>query len=554
MDAAVTSRNTKSRIGIAAGAVLCLSSPLWATAAMARWALVPFTYTGALVGFQVGSVLRNNVILTGLLAGVVIAFRAAFRLADRWAPDRPAWIELLSHGLQIVAFFGAAGLFASMVGATEAPAIAAVLTAAFTVVFPVSESVRNANRPRTAAALVGAVYLILLGGWVYLLWAGQMSAGFDYSGNTPTPLNVFADVDWLVAALAAVWVGLVLFAGAILPRRRWVRSGAIVAGRVAVCLVGFPLVTGGFLANGPEVVSPEAVQMTAAPNLHGLRIDPVGGRLIVSTKRDVPPGLSCFGFCFRLDDPDADPVRFRVPTPEFESFALDPERRLIYHVTRDDPTLLVLDADTFDVVRSQKVEVRCKGSTSHALVVSENRLFVRCEKDSLISFDTATLSVIASRYTGVGTGVVADERHHLLYVAYDDRPMLEALDFTTLQTVTTAPGPLQTDEMIPTRNGDRLYVPAAAEGEIWVYATPALRRIGTLPARFGVRAVALDETNGVMAVGNYVRGVIDIYRLDDGKIVRTYAVPRYGRTIVADSTRRQLYLTTTKHGLYRVSY
>ena len=361
---------------------------------------------------------------------------------------------------------------------------------------------------------------------------------------------------WVALSLIVGWLGMIVLILAIGgksdARRLWV-SYLISVVTAVVCVLTISL---GCFSASVQLISPHARRILDVSELYDAKVDAPGGRLLVTeTNRHLCRGRSCgLGFSFRLDDLAAGPRLISVPTIDLENIALDPVRREIYHVDRETNTVLVLDADTFEVKRSRLLAIACPGTVTHALVPSAQRLFLAYEGGTIYAIDTETLEVVGDFKPGQDTNIKGEDAHQMLYVSLEFERSIEARDARTLKLVRRVPGPLYTDRMTISPKRKELYLRASITGEVWVYSVPDLELVRKIPTTFGVRILAVDEDNGLLFAANYLTGYVDVIELDTSQTIQHHFVAKYGRTLAADHDRRHLFFTTTKEGLFVIAY
>lgn len=522
-----------------ATALIFLTGPVWLAGLVYFLKPILFKDSGTILIMQFYNVLASALAITAGLG--LAAFMVKALLRGR---------GLFQSAFFLVAAWGVGVLF----NVASPLTFAVVLSAAFLIGFPAVDLARRKKRRFLPAVLLLLVYLGLILCWTVLSLQTRIAEGIDFHGNPLTAGDFLFDVGWLVAAWIIFflgWLALPLFIGDDQGRRQVLM---IRAGRIAVCAVGFFLVVVAQLTARPYLSSDKVTRLIAVKNLYDAQIDPVADRLLVTAKRNLQEQGVCSGFVFDLKQPTDEPRIFRLQTMELENIALDHRNRRIYHLKRDVLELLEIDADSYRVIRSKKAEARCTGSTEHTLAASANRLFVRCEDDSLLAFNTESLDLLQTIEVGQGTDIIADDRHGRLYISYDERFDIEALAVDTLKVLAKEAGPTYADKMVLSAKRNELYVPAALESAVWVYSIPDLKKVRVIPAPFGVRPVAVDERNDLLLMASYVTGEVNVVSLTEQKVVARYNVARYGRTLAVDPIRRQAFLTTTKQGLFLLNY
>jgi DNA-binding beta-propeller fold protein YncE len=399
-------------------------------------------------------------------------------------------------------------------GAPFAPVVIATATAVFVLNFPlpvVLDASRPGSRARRAA---GAIVCV---------------------GAVPGLSHVLAPAGLL--ALAA-W--------SFLPKNQWAKRMAVHLGRVATCLVTLPAVILTAFAFQTVPLSPQARIVIQEIDLYDIEIDRPANHLLVTRK------WGGTGIVLSLDQLQG-LATFRVPSGELEDIELDPERREIYHVDRDTQTLLVLDADTFQVRLAARILLPSGGSTKIALDKSSGHLVISFENDNLFLVDRATWK--CWQLAGLGNvNPTADPRNGLVYINSEMRGWVASMDLKADRVVRREEAPPRGERMALSEKRQELYAPDAEAGRIWVYSTPDLRILRKIPAQFGVRAIAVDDDNGLLLAASVVTGYVDVIDLrTDQRIARHY-VGKYGRIIRVDAATRRAFITLARDGLCVLNY
>ncbi len=100
---------------------------------------------------------------------------------------------------------------------------------------------------------------------------------------------------------------------------------------------------------------------------------------------------------------------------------------------------------------------------------------------------------------------------------------------------------------------DVLYV-QTLWGEIYRYDVKQRRWLTPLKTHPGLRAVAVDEANGLIFAANYFQGYIDLIDLDSGKHVAYILANSLSRFINLDPTTQRGVMNTHGYGVWRFDY
>lgn len=483
----------------------------------------------ALEDFAIETVVRAwNVLPQAILLTSVLAFLSLL------ITNLPAGLRTrVRHtGLaQTSVIFVASALVGCLLWPTAA-VLCFAAAAAFTFALNFSLADRLQSLMKYGTARLGAGVALVLGGGLLHILAPTMMLLF-------TVTSFFASPDKLKRV--AVWVG-----------------------RVLACCVGYGLLSICFLSFRPISQSPGVRQLLDTRQLYGLTVDPVAKRILVTDKKTSHRKPA---YAFRLDDLSAAPRHFTIPSAEVEKIHLDIESRRIYHVDRQTKRLLVMNADTFEVLPKEMVTLHqaCSGSTDLALSPSSRRLLVAWENGYGSIVDLNTLQNGSSLMPS-GCLVMHDDINRVFYVlgGKEGGPKETAhMNEKLLCVDDTCVFPLnvkfETDgkglyRMCLSRKRKELYVSVAGESEIRVYSTPDLQIVRKLPTQFAVRAIALDDERDLLLAGSVVTGYIDVIDVESGETLQHQYVAKYGRNIALDTERRHAFMTSTTEGLFVLKY
>lgn len=321
---------------------------------------------------------------------------------------------------------------------------------------------------------------------------------------------------------------------------------AILLGRACVCGISVPLVSLFAYSLREIPLSHQARLLLPVPDLYDIVIDHAVNRLLVTKKEGGT------GWALRLDEPTV-LGNFTIPTAELEDIELDPGRREIYHVDRATGNILVIDADTFRVLRVGKTPVISSGSTKIALDKSSNQLLISWENDNLFVADRNSLHCELLGTPG-NMNPLADGVHGVVYLNSEFGSYLQTLDLKPGRVLCQVKSPARGERMVLARTRGELYVPDAQGGQVWVYSTPELNLLCKIPAQFGVRPLAFDDEHGLLLNASVVTGYLDVTDPVTGKRLQHHYVGKYGRIIQVDSSRRHAFITLTKDGLCMLNY
>ncbi len=319
---------------------------------------------------------------------------------------------------------------------------------------------------------------------------------------------------------------------------------ALLLGRAWTLLFLFPAISLFFFSAVEPRLSPAAREVFPQKGLYDIVVDPGANRLLVTFKD------GNVGWTFSLDTLKAT-GRFILPTQELEDIEFDPVRREIYHVDRESGRILAIDADTFKVLRSGRIGVPSSGSTKLAFDPVSNKLLISWENDNLFAADRYSLD---SAIIGTPGNVGPVSAGGIAYYNAIEEPGVWALDLVRMRPFGRAEGPKKSDRPALAPSLGELFVPDPYGGRIWVYSAPGLELLRKLPAQFGVRPLAVDETNRLLLSASVVTGYLEVLDLRTGKKAQRHYVGKYPRIIRLDAPRRRAFITLTNSGLYALDY
>ncbi len=409
----------------------------------------------------------------------------------------------------------------------------------------------------STAPLVLAFYLTLLYWAAFFLEKPKLPAWSKWGAFPFLLLAAFSNF-LLAPAIAAFFL--------MLTNRRLNKGRALHLLLWATALLIISIV---FLSNRPIALSSSASKLLNFPNLYDCQIDKWERKMLVSTKRYEDGGGLIFSF--NLDDLKTSFSQSIIPTVELENFALDGKNKKIYHLNRNDwdydtnrqinrykrnlpLLLLVIDADSFNVIRTGEIFETCTGSANHALLPASARLLINCEEDYLYTINLDTLVAEKSLYLGRYVDILGDNEKGVVYLNYNMKKILETRDPESLELIRTSPGPILSDKMVLAPFREELYVPAGLESQVWVYSTKELKLLRKIQTQFGQRALAVDEKNNLLVAASGITGFIHVIDLATGEKLQSHYVAKYGRTIALDVKQRHAFITTTHDGLFLLKY
>lgn len=543
-------------------AAVFLFCPLWVS--LFLWYRQPFDFRDSALEITVRtySVLGSGFLLAALIAGLSFFIHIASTKLLRRYFSPAIFIARYSWLTKILVFFFLLSLVSHFWPVPDPVVFAAFSTLVFGLVFPLVNLERQTpfQWPIFIFSMTVALVLcFLVTGFRFFI--EEALAGVVVDGDIHYWRNYVDDIGWIGLVFVGCWIGFVLMTW-LLGRphgQGFARRVTVFAGRLAVCFIAFPTLALGFLSGRSIPQSPQVSQLLDYPCLFDVQVDSHGGQLLVTQ------GIKYYkqerysvGFSLPLDNLLSKPILFWLPIHDLEDVALDPIRRELYRLDERTLTIYVMDADSFVVKRTAKVEAeKCESGTRIDLVRRAGRLFVVCEEEApgnLLVINQDTLQTEKAFTMGFGPNILSDEDKGLLYIKRDESDIVETLDAITLTIIHRAHGPTDAQLMAKSDRRQELYLPAPKTSEIWVYSIPDLRFICKIPTQFGARVPAVDEVHGLLFIASYMTGYLDVIDLATRKTVQHHYVGKYTRITAVDPSRRHAFINTTNEGLFLLKY
>lgn len=519
-----------------------------------------FEDSGVEILMRVYDSLGSGLILAGSAVGITVAFFGIFRLRRLQSASifRP-------FNAVLVAIIITSNLMAAYLIDVPLAALHAVLaTAVFAMFFVIPETRWIRENLQLSWLSMCFVFFLLVAGSFFLI--DHVREGVHPGGSGKASLSSFVgELWWVGLTILAWWFALIALAKRVGNIPNQSKKATLFIGRFASCAILMPLLALGNLSLHQPSRSSNVTRILTAPNLYDVRIDRPGGQLLVTqtspNERTVVQPYSAI-FTVSLEDPESTPTQNWVSTSDFEIIALDVDNRELIHVGDGEfdgkgeipLSVIVVDTETFLVKDSYSIDARCMSAVTPVFVRSADRLFVHCEEHDLFVVNLASRQVEKVIKLKKNVGILGDEKNGFLYLNFEWKKVLKAFDANALEFRYSAPAPLFSERMFLSSKQGKLYVPASIESEIWVYSVPDLRLLRKMPAPFGVRMVAVDEVNQLLIAASYVTGYVEIIDLNTEERVGRYFVGKYSRKLAVDAAQRLCFMTTTKEGLFLISY
>ena len=283
-----------------------------------------------------------------------------------------------------------------------------------------------------------------------------------------------------------------------------------------------------------------------------LEMDPTGTYLYV-TGHDLP-------YLRRYDvrDLSTPPVLSDVSTGGAQGFAYDPQANEIYTFNTVTRQLLYLDATTLEGKRVVELPDLSPGDLWLTVDAITNTLTLASEAD----LEVGVPFMVLDRPTGNLLGhadlepgnVLRHPTKPWLYLTFFRRRsevMIYNLQNRSVTHRTAADQ--RAERMVFSRRRNELLVTSPMESRIMRFDADQLQPKGYIPAPFGVRAIAIDESRDLLLCGNIATGQLMVIELKSGRALRRYYLGPWLRTIQLQIESGIAYVSSNG-ALYRVDY
>lgn len=230
-----------------------------------------------------------------------------------------------------------------------------------------------------------------------------------------------------------------------------------------------------------------------------------------------------------------------------QSFALNLSANEMYYPTADE--IIVFSVPDLTIKERIPIPHLARGDVWIVWDQQNGQIILSSEADE----DSGSPFLIVDRESG---NVVYDEplnawniylnpSQSILYMGSsfrDDRYYL--LDTVSHEVVNSVETGEFGNRMVLDVSRDELLIATPFKSKIIRYDPLTLENKGSINGNIGVRSVAIDQKNGLLFAGSIVDNTLRIIDLNTYKVLRTYWVGPWVRSIVPDSENRLAYIST----------
>jgi len=261
---------------------------------------------------------------------------------------------------------------------------------------------------------------------------------------------------------------------------------------------------------------------------------------------------------FDTRDLDAPPVRSQDTVDWAQGLVYLPTNNEIFVFRPSDQRLLGFDGDTMALVQSIDAQMLSPGDPWVVHDAQTDRLALVSEADIQIGypflvFDRRTGVLLASRTEDPGNLIDSPTTSHLYMSFFRRGGRVMSFDMGTLEMTATAEGDPRMERLAYDPINNEILVTSPANSRIWRYDPDTLDVRGAFPAIFGVRVIAIDEGRAQMLVGSIATGKIALMDMATRKILRSWYVGPWLRSIALSPERGMAYITSNGW-LYELDY
>jgi hypothetical protein len=284
----------------------------------------------------------------------------------------------------------------------------------------------------------------------------------------------------------------------------------------------------------------------------GIELDRTGSYLYV-TGHDLPHLRR-----YDIRDLSAPPILSDISTGGAQGFAYDPWANEIYALNVFTKQLLYLDAMTLRAKRAVELPDISPGDPSLAVDSDTNTLTVVSEADLAIGvpfvvLDRATGHVLAKADLDAGNVLLHPTKSWLYLTFFRRRTEVMLYDLQSRSVTRVALADPRAERMAFWRRRNELLVNSPMESRIMRFDADQLHPKGYIPASFGVRAIAIDETRDLLLCGSIATGHVVVIDLETGRRLRSYYLGPWLRTIQLHVESGTAYVSSNG-ALYRLAY
>lgn len=292
------------------------------------------------------------------------------------------------------------------------------------------------------------------------------------------------------------------------------------------------------------------VSVIAKRDINGLALDRTGRYLLV-TGHGAPQLL-------KYDVTDWSATQSVAPTGGAQGLAYDPAVDEAFLLHPETKQVQVFDTVTLALKRAMPAPDLSPGDPWIGVDRAANTIVLASEADiqtgwPLLVLDRTTGAVLDRRREEVGNLLSRPDRS-LVYFSFFRRGQgVLAYDLKARKMAHRGDADERVDRMAYDAKRTLMLAASPVEGRILRYGADDLSPRGDFPTLFGARVIAIDETRDLMLVGSFATGKIAAQDMATGKILKTWYIGPWLRTIVTDARRGQAYVSSNGW-LYRLDY
>jgi len=261
---------------------------------------------------------------------------------------------------------------------------------------------------------------------------------------------------------------------------------------------------------------------------------------------------------FRILSLDQPPQQSRAETSRAQGLFYNPQRKELYVYNWREQAILILDGVTLELTDWIKIPALSPGDSWVVWDKFSDDIIVCSEADGrtgvpFVAVNRTSKQVIAVFQMQMGN-VLLHPTQPLLYLS-GFRRNSEMLAYNTQlhQIVKRVQINPRLDRMAYDRSHNELLIASPLHSTVFQYDADSLQFKGGFKAPFGVRALAIDERRNVLLCGSVATNELEVIDLKTHKVLATYYLGPWLRTIYLDEGNGVAYLTSNG-GVYRVEY
>lgn len=261
---------------------------------------------------------------------------------------------------------------------------------------------------------------------------------------------------------------------------------------------------------------------------------------------------------YDVADLAAPPVESAIETGRAQGLAYNAQRSELYLHSGETREILVLDADSLALKRRLPAPDLSPGDAWIAVEPISGTLTLASEADAqvgspFIIYDLESGAVLARRSEEPGNLLVRPGSAHVYMSFFRRSQGIAVLDLMTREIVASGPTDARMDRMEYDADADEVLVASPATGRVLRFDAQTLAPHGAFPVVFGVRVMAIDRARGVMLAGSLATGQVAMVKLSDRRVVRTWYLGPWLRSIVVDPERGVAFVSS-QETLYELDY